>query len=293
MQLTLSTWTLPIPLLAACLLVNCGLREDAKLGDDSAPLQEGDDDDTQTEPTPCGDALCGAGEYCCNASCSTCVKEGEACTLALCESTEYEPCAGKACGAECTSCAPGDADCAEPAIAHYCAADGTCSPSAPKCEGSERPYSPCEGKSCGDACTLCAPDDPDCAETADLKACDAMGECRSGAPACDAECKPGATKIQDCNTCDCVEGRWVCTDIACNGGRACRTQDDCADDQYCAYTAGQDCGETGATVQCLPRPEACDAVYAPVCGCDGVTYSNACVAAAAGTGVYSEGECED
>src|SRR5690606_3615338 len=107
MQLTLSTWTLPIPLLAACLLVNCGLREDAKLGDDSAPLQEGDDDDTQTEPTPCGDALCGAGEYCCNASCSTCVKEGEACTLALCESTEYEPCAGKACGAECTSCAPG------------------------------------------------------------------------------------------------------------------------------------------------------------------------------------------
>lgn len=39
------------------------------------------------------------------------------------------------------------------------------------------PYDPCRGKACGDACRLCAPDAPDCVETAVLKACDAAGKC--------------------------------------------------------------------------------------------------------------------
>jgi hypothetical protein len=32
-------------------------------------------------------------------------------------------------------------------------------------------------------------------------------------------------------------------------------------------------------------------IYAPVCGCDGQTHSNACAAAMAGTGVSSTGPC--
>lgn len=66
----------------------------------------------------------------------------------------------------------------------------------------------------------------------------------------------------------------------------------CSDDEYCAYVPGEHCGAADASSTCEPRPEACIELFAPVCGCDGNTYSNSCFAAMAGTGVVAEGECE-
>ncbi len=67
----------------------------------------------------------------------------------------------------------------------------------------------------------------------------------------------------------------------------CKSNLECAKGEYCSKKAGA-CGEIGV---CLPQPTACTAQAAPVCGCDGVTYSNACFAAAQGVNVAAKGAC--
>jgi hypothetical protein len=71
-----------------------------------------------------------------------------------------------------------------------------------------------------------------------------------------------------------------------------RSQVTCDEGLYCAWDVGGICGWADATGTCAVKPEACTEQYQPVCGCDGATHGNACMAASAGTSVQHEGECE-
>jgi hypothetical protein len=75
--------------------------------------------------------------------------------------------------------------------------------------------------------------------------------------------------------------------------RACAGPRDhqCPDDRYCAALRPGRCPGEEQIGVCMRRPEVCTDEFNPVCGCDGVTYPNACNAAAVGVAVASRGEC--
>ncbi len=80
-------------------------------------------------------------------------------------------------------------------------------------------------------------------------------------------------------------------------GNACTFADNdegkvvCGEGFYC-QAAGNSCGANPGSRRlsgaCAPRPEACHMLFAPVAGCDGEVYGNACLAAGAGVNVFIE-----
>jgi hypothetical protein len=72
-------------------------------------------------------------------------------------------------------------------------------------------------------------------------------------------------------------GSWAGT--LCNAG------------QFCRWTQNGICGAADAPGKCSYKPDVCNKMFAPVCGCGGNTYGNECMAHAAGTSAASSGAC--
>ena len=66
----------------------------------------------------------------------------------------------------------------------------------------------------------------------------------------------------------------------------------CEAGSYCAIEKGQCKTIADVSGVCRKKPDVCTQQYQPVCGCNGKTYSNSCMAAAAGVSVAGDGECK-
>ncbi len=129
-----------------------------------------------------------------------------------------------------------------------------------------------------DASTLDAPDleFPDAARVLDAtSALDAAGPHEDAASAWEAGA-PDAFSTSDA---------WA--PRTCGG----RGSPPCPEGWFCNFPIDAACGRADGTGTCAPIPEICSRILDPVCGCDGVTYNNACLAAHASVSIESEGPC--
>ena len=202
-----------------------------------------------------------------------------ACETATCvadtDCAQFESCEAGACSVcppiDCAACPDGSS----PRLLPHCGGCD-CSPLPPECASdADCPLGdlcitdPATGVARCSAPSSCGPSPAGCSTTGCGfgETCDTSVGCSPSACSCDAE-----------------TGSWLCTDdcgggtcVPGGGGGPCTVDTDCALELVCESNA------------C--RVNFCSFIYMPVCGIDGVTYSNACNARSAHVPVDYDGEC--
>jgi hypothetical protein len=114
------------------------------------------------------------------------------------------------------------------------------------------------------------------------------GRSSSESYTCIGGCKEGVCIIEIPSTCGngiCDESENTCPEDC--EKISCKSNSDCSKNDYCMFAPGI-CGSSGI---CTPKSDACTNEYIPVCGCDGVTYSNTCLMQSAKVSMLYKGKC--
>ncbi len=255
------------------------------------------------------DAQCGDGQLCQGASACGC--------KAACKAADVQGTCVDAVGMTCKSGMGGvDTDCGSAnhcrlADESGCSGLGVCTAKPSGCDDQYDPVCSCLNKTFSNACEAnaaaqnvqskgaCAPMGPGCCgEDSD---CAAPQEC-IGAGEGWGVCKDKVGAIECWSNSQCASG--TCKDVViCPCGAFCFLPDKpgvCTGDggEGCMVGAAQPCGvgdycagTCGAGGKCVDRPTVCTKILKPVCGCDGKTYGNECLANIDGVQAASEGAC--